>query len=61
MIIVNCNQATFVLFLAPQSIRETLRIESITGEVGEEGIEEGDQLLKLGNDDVSQMPLIRGP
>ena len=28
--------------------------------MGEDGIEEGDQLLKIGNVDVSQMPLVRG-
>jgi hypothetical protein len=43
-----------------QGVRETLRIKSITGEVGEDGIEEGDQLVQLGDDDVSTMPLVRG-
>jgi hypothetical protein len=43
-----------------QGLRDSLRIKSITGEVGEDGIEVGDQLVRLGNDDVSTMPLVRG-
>lgn len=41
-------------------MKDSLRIKSITGEVGEDGIQEGDQLIKIGNKDVSTMPLVRG-
>lgn len=46
--------------LPDQGVRDTLRIQSITGEVGEDGIEVGDQLIKLDGVDVSTMPLVRG-
>lgn len=46
--------------LLAKAVKETLRIKSITGEVGEDGIQEGDQLIKIGSKDVSTMPLVRG-
>jgi hypothetical protein len=55
-----CRSYACPLVCALQGVRETLRIKSITGEVGEDGIEEGDQLVQLGDDDVSTMPLVRG-
>ena len=43
-----------------KAVKSSLRIKSITGEVGEDGIEAGDELLQIEGVDVSNMPLLRG-